>query len=56
MRVSVPFSATGAVALLLITGTPLGVAALIGALMLVGVVATLRRAEATPVGPVDRGQ
>lgn len=40
LLVSVPFAATGAVALLLATGTPLGVAALIGALMLVGVVVT----------------
>ncbi|WP_089774646.1 efflux RND transporter permease subunit [Ruania alba] len=40
LLVSVPFAATGAVTLLLITGTPLGVAALIGALMLVGVVVT----------------
>ncbi|CAA9395462.1 MAG: RND multidrug efflux transporter; Acriflavin resistance protein, partial [uncultured Quadrisphaera sp.] len=37
---SIPFAATGALALLLATGTPLGVAALIGALMLVGVVVT----------------
>lgn len=40
LLISVPFAATGAVALLLATGTPLGVAALIGALMLVGVVVT----------------
>ncbi|UFU03748.1 efflux RND transporter permease subunit [Ruania suaedae] len=40
LLVSVPFAATGAVAMLLITGTPLGVAAMIGALMLVGVVVT----------------
>ena len=40
LLVSVPFAATGAVALLLATGTPMGVAALIGALMLVGVVVT----------------
>jgi HAE1 family hydrophobic/amphiphilic exporter-1 len=40
LLVSVPFAATGAVALLLVTGTPLGVAGLIGALMLVGVVVT----------------
>jgi len=40
LLVSVPFAATGAVALLLATGTPLGVAGLIGALMLVGVVVT----------------
>ncbi len=37
---SIPFAATGALVLLLATGTPLGVAALIGALMLVGVVVT----------------
>lgn len=40
LLVSVPFAATGAVALLLATSTPLGVAGLIGALMLVGVVVT----------------
>src|SRR5690606_38977079 len=33
LLISVPFAATGAVALLLLTSTPLGVAALIGALM-----------------------
>ncbi len=38
LLVSVPFAATGAIAGLLITGTPLGVPALIGSLMLVGVV------------------
>ncbi|MEE6281319.1 efflux RND transporter permease subunit [Georgenia sunbinii] len=40
LLISVPFAATGAIALLLVTGTPLGVPALIGALMLVGVVVT----------------
>ncbi|MFC7405557.1 efflux RND transporter permease subunit [Georgenia alba] len=40
LLVSVPFAATGAIGLLLATDTPLGVAALIGALMLVGVVVT----------------
>ncbi|MEV0153227.1 efflux RND transporter permease subunit [Micromonospora sp. NPDC050686] len=40
LLVSVPFAATGAIALLLVTGTPLGVPALIGVLMLVGVVVT----------------
>jgi HAE1 family hydrophobic/amphiphilic exporter-1 len=38
LLVSVPFAATGALAALLLTGTPLDVAALIGALMLVGIV------------------
>ncbi|GAB2612483.1 efflux RND transporter permease subunit [Pseudactinotalea suaedae] len=38
LLVSVPFAATGALVGLLITDTPLGVPALIGALMLVGVV------------------
>ncbi|WP_448062493.1 efflux RND transporter permease subunit [Cellulomonas hominis] len=40
LLVSVPFAATGALALLLLTGTPLGVPALIGLLMLVGIVVT----------------
>jgi HAE1 family hydrophobic/amphiphilic exporter-1 len=40
LLVSVPFAATGAIALLLATGTPLGVPALIGVLMLVGIVVT----------------
>jgi HAE1 family hydrophobic/amphiphilic exporter-1 len=40
LLVSVPFAATGAIALLLATGTPLGVPALIGMLMLVGIVVT----------------
>jgi HAE1 family hydrophobic/amphiphilic exporter-1 len=38
LLVSVPFAATGALLALLVTGTPLGVPALIGMLMLVGVV------------------
>jgi HAE1 family hydrophobic/amphiphilic exporter-1 len=40
LLVSIPFAATGAIALLLITGTALGVPALIGVLMLVGIVVT----------------
>lgn len=40
LLVSVPFAATGALALLAATGVPLGVASLIGALMLVGIVVT----------------
>ncbi|WP_093611141.1 efflux RND transporter permease subunit [Actinoplanes philippinensis] len=40
LLVSVPFAFVGAVALLLVTGTPLGVAALIGILMLIGIVVT----------------
>ncbi|MEU8038524.1 efflux RND transporter permease subunit [Streptosporangium sp. NPDC049078] len=40
LLVSVPFAATGAVGLLLVTGTPMGVPALIGMLMLIGVVVT----------------
>ena len=40
LLISIPFAATGAICLLLATGTPLGVPALIGALMLVGVVVT----------------
>jgi HAE1 family hydrophobic/amphiphilic exporter-1 len=40
LLVSVPFAATGAIVLLLATGTPLGVPALIGVLMLVGIVVT----------------
>jgi HAE1 family hydrophobic/amphiphilic exporter-1 len=40
LLVSVPFAATGAITLLLLTGTPLGVPALIGVLMLVGIVVT----------------
>lgn len=40
LMVSVPFAATGALLGLLLTGTPLGVPALIGVLMLVGIVVT----------------
>ncbi|WP_084963389.1 efflux RND transporter permease subunit [Thermoactinospora rubra] len=40
LLVSVPFAATGAVGLLVATGTPLGVPALIGMLMLIGIVVT----------------
>ena len=40
LLVSVPFAATGAIGMLLATGTPLGVPALIGVLMLVGIVVT----------------
>ncbi|HKU29649.1 MAG TPA: efflux RND transporter permease subunit [Arthrobacter sp.] len=40
LLVSVPFAATGAIALLLVTGVPLGLPALIGMLMLVGIVVT----------------
>lgn len=40
LMVSVPFAATGALLGLLLTGTPLGVPALIGVLMLIGVVVT----------------
>lgn len=40
LLVSVPFAATGAIVMLLVTGVPLGVAGLIGALMLVGIVVT----------------
>ncbi|MEU5548866.1 efflux RND transporter permease subunit [Micromonospora sp. NPDC047793] len=40
LLVSIPFAATGAVALLLATGTALSVPALIGVLMLVGIVVT----------------
>ncbi|MFF0911950.1 efflux RND transporter permease subunit [Microbacterium enclense] len=40
LLISVPFAATGAILLLLATGVPLGVAGLIGALMLVGIVVT----------------
>ena len=38
LLVSIPFAATGAIVALLVTNTPVGVPALIGALMLVGVV------------------
>ncbi|MFD0662407.1 efflux RND transporter permease subunit [Thermocatellispora tengchongensis] len=40
LLVSVPFAATGAIGLLLATDTPLGVPALIGMLMLIGIVVT----------------
>jgi HAE1 family hydrophobic/amphiphilic exporter-1 len=40
LMVSVPFAATGAVGLLLATGTPLGIPAMIGLLMLIGIVVT----------------
>jgi HAE1 family hydrophobic/amphiphilic exporter-1 len=40
LLVSVPFAATGAILLLLVTGVPMGVAAMIGMLMLVGIVVT----------------
>ncbi len=40
LLVSVPFAATGALLLLLLTGTPLGISALIGMLMLIGIVVT----------------
>ncbi|MFC7550960.1 efflux RND transporter permease subunit [Plantactinospora sp. GCM10030261] len=40
LLVSIPFAATGALGLLLVTGTPFGVPALIGVLMLVGIVVT----------------
>ncbi|WP_405867874.1 efflux RND transporter permease subunit [Streptomyces sp. NBC_01515] len=40
LLVSIPFAATGAIALLRATDTPLGVAALIGLLMLIGIVVT----------------
>jgi HAE1 family hydrophobic/amphiphilic exporter-1 len=40
LLVSIPFAATGAIALLLLTGIPLGLPSLIGMLMLVGIVVT----------------
>ncbi|GII04908.1 efflux RND transporter permease subunit [Planobispora takensis] len=40
LLVSIPFAATGAIGLLLITDTPMGVPALIGMLMLIGIVVT----------------
>lgn len=40
LLVSIPFAATGAIALQVATGVPLGVASLIGVLMLVGIVVT----------------
>ena len=40
LLVSIPFAATGALGLLVATGTPLGVPAMIGMLMLIGIVVT----------------
>jgi len=40
LLVSIPFAATGAIALQVITGIPLGVASLVGVLMLIGIVVT----------------
>ncbi|WP_445400472.1 efflux RND transporter permease subunit [Streptomyces sp. LE64] len=40
LLVSIPFAATGALGLLIVTGTPMGVPALIGMLMLIGIVVT----------------
>ena len=40
LMISVPFAATGGILMQLITGVPLGVASLIGVLMLIGVVVT----------------
>jgi len=40
LLISVPFAATGAIGLLLVTGTALGVPSLIGMLMLIGIVVT----------------
>ncbi|MFD7546732.1 efflux RND transporter permease subunit [Streptomyces sp. NPDC059578] len=40
LLVSIPFAATGALGLLIVTGTPLGVPAMIGMLMLIGIVVT----------------
>jgi multidrug efflux pump subunit AcrB len=40
LLVSVPFAATGAIVLQVVTGIPLGVASLVGVLMLVGIVVT----------------
>jgi multidrug efflux pump subunit AcrB len=40
LMVSIPFAATGAIAGLLITDTPLGVPAMVGLLMLIGIVVT----------------
>ncbi|MEP6844080.1 MAG: efflux RND transporter permease subunit, partial [Pseudolysinimonas sp.] len=40
LLVSIPFAATGAIALQIISGVPLGVASIIGVLMLVGIVVT----------------
>jgi hydrophobic/amphiphilic exporter-1 (mainly G- bacteria), HAE1 family len=40
LLISIPFAATGAIALQVISGIPLGVASLIGVLMLIGIVVT----------------
>ncbi|MGD3105052.1 efflux RND transporter permease subunit [Streptomyces sp. YGL11-2] len=40
LLISIPFAATGAIGLLVATGTPLGVPAMIGMLMLIGIVVT----------------
>ncbi|MGI5351980.1 efflux RND transporter permease subunit [Streptomyces sp. CA-250714] len=40
LLVSIPFAATGALGLLVVTGTPLGVPSMIGMLMLIGIVVT----------------
>ena len=40
LLISIPFAATGAVAALLLTDTPLGVPAMVGLLMLIGIVVT----------------
>ncbi|MDQ1111032.1 multidrug efflux pump subunit AcrB [Microbacterium testaceum] len=40
LLVSIPFAATGAIALMLATDTPLGIPAMIGMLMLIGIVVT----------------
>ncbi|MBN0047312.1 efflux RND transporter permease subunit [Streptomyces actuosus] len=40
LLVSIPFAATGALGLLIATGTPMGVPAMIGMLMLIGIVVT----------------
>ncbi|MFG3097289.1 efflux RND transporter permease subunit [Streptomyces sp. NPDC048202] len=40
LLVSIPFAATGAIGLLILTGTPMGVPAMIGMLMLIGIVVT----------------
>ncbi|WNZ12237.1 efflux RND transporter permease subunit [Streptomyces sp. 11x1] len=40
LLVSIPFAATGAIGLLIVTGTPMGVPAMIGMLMLIGIVVT----------------
>ncbi|MFE3285638.1 efflux RND transporter permease subunit [Streptomyces sp. NPDC059233] len=40
LLVSIPFAATGAIGLLLVAGTPMGVPAMIGMLMLIGIVVT----------------